>query len=485
MFNREGADALYRYTLVEKHLLELIETGTLMPGDRVPSLRTMSARMRMSISTITQAYVDLESQGVIESRPKSGFYVRSNFRRLPLPTAGQSVPLEPREVNRSGLIRTVKDMVGRKDVLPFAVACPDDSLLPGKELAGIMASVLREDPSRAMGYEPVCGNQELRKQIAFRSIDTGATVMPEDIIVTSGAMEAISIAVRCLTRPGDLVLIQSPTFYCFLQLLDTLGLRVIEVPSRAEGGISPADVANAVSQYDVKACILNLNFSNPDGSVVPDEVKEEIVKLLAKRSIPLIEDDVSGDIFFGSGRPQVCRKFDRKGLVLLCSSYSKTISPGYRVGWLIPGAFYEKALDFKVTTSLCTATPSQVAIAEFLRTGKYERHVKRLRTAIQKQMEAMQRCIGCHFPAGTKVTRPTGGSVLWIELPWVIDSREYFFRARAQGIGVVPGLIFSTLDKYNNFVRLTCSGVWTKEIQEGIERLGALAAEMEQEGARR
>lgn len=478
MFEREGADASYRYAMVERHLLDLIESGSLMPGDRIPSLRTMSARMRMSVSTINQAYVELESQGVIESRPKSGFFVRSNFRRLPLPTTEQNVPLEPREVNRSGLIRTVKDLLGRKDFLPFAVACPDETLLPGKELAWIMTAVLREDPNRAMGYEPICGNLELRKQIAFRCADAGAVVMPEEIIVTSGAMEGISIAVRCLTRPGDLVLIQSPTFYCFLQLLDTLGLRVIEIPSHADGGISPADVANAVSQYDVKACILNLNFSNPDGSLAPEESKEEIVRLLAKRSIPLVEDDVSGDVHFGPNRPQVCRKYDRKGLVLLCSSYSKTISPGYRVGWLIPGAFFERALDFKVTTSLCTATPSQVAIAEFLRTGKYERHVKRLRGAVQKQMEAMQRCIGCHFPVGTKVTRPSGGMALWIELPREIDSREYFFRARAQNIGVVPGLIFSTLDKYSNFVRLTCSGVWTKEIQEGIEKLGALAEQM-------
>ena len=478
MLDRGETDASYRYTMVEKHLLDLIESGSLMPGDRIPSLRAMSARMRVSLSTINQAYVELESQGVIESRPKSGFFVCSNFRRLPLPTTEQNVPLEPREVNRSGLIRTVKDLLGRKDFLPFAVACPDESLLPGKDLAAIMAGVLREDPNRAMGYEPICGNLELRKQIAFRCSDAGATVMPEEIIITSGAMEAISIAIRCLTRPGDLVLIQSPTFYCFLQLLDTLGLRAIEVPSRADGGISPADVAHAVSQYDVKACILNLNFSNPDGSLAPDETKEEVVRLLERRSIPLIEDDVSGDVHFGPNRPRVCKKFDRKGFVLLCSSYSKTISPGYRVGWLIPGAFFERAVDLKVTTSLCTATPSQVAIAEFLRTGKYERHARRLRAAVQKQMEAMQRCIGCHFPAETKVTRPAGGLALWIELPRGIDSREYFFRARAQGIGIVPGVIFSTLDKYNNFVRLTCSGVWTKEIQEGIEKLGALAEQM-------
>jgi DNA-binding transcriptional MocR family regulator len=477
MLDQRAEDYLYRYTMVGKHVLELIESGALKPGERIPSLRNLSTRMRVSITTVSQAYVELESQGVIESRPKSGFFVRSNFRRLPPPPAmGLNTPIEPREVNRSELIRTVRDLLGRPGILPLGVASPDETLLPGRDLGRIMASVLREDPNRVMGYEMVAGNPELRKQIAFRCVDAGATVMPDDIIITTGAMEAISIAVRCLTRPGDAVAIQSPAFYCFLHMLDGLGLRVIELPSRPVVGISPEDLANAVSQYDVKACILNPNFNNPDGSIIPDEVKEEIVSLLAKKSIPLIEDDVSGDIHFGPNRPQVCKKYDRKGLVMLCSSYSKTIAPGYRVGWLIAGRFHERAQAIKVDTSVSTASPSQVSIAEFLRTGKYERHLKKLRSAVEKQMQTMQLAVSRYFPPETKMTRPTGGLVLWVELPANVDSKEYFFRARARGISVVPGLICSTFDKYRNFIRLTCRGVWNKDIEKGIEQLGQLAS---------
>jgi DNA-binding transcriptional MocR family regulator len=479
MYDQTGATALYRYTLVGKHILGLIESGALKPGERIPSLRQMSSKMRVSITTVSQAYVELESQGVIESRPKSGFFVRANFRQLlPPPAAEPTRPMEPREVNRSELIRTVLDHLGRRDILPFGVACPDESLLPGRDLSRIMAAVLRDEPNRAMGYECICGNHELRKQIALRCIDAGVSVMPDDIIVTTGAMEGISIAIRCLTRPGDVVIIQSPAFYCFLQLLDALGLRVIEIPSHPESGIAPADIAGVINQYDVKVCILNSNFNNPDGVIMPDEAKEEIVNLLARKSIPLIEDDVSGDLHFGPARPQVCKKFDRQGLVMLCSSFSKTISPGYRVGWLIPGRFNAKAQAIKVTTSLCTSSPPQMAIAEFLRTGKYERHLKRLRAAIENQMRAMQLAVSRYFPSGTKVTRPTGGAVLWIELPQEVDSKEYFFHARANGIGLVPGLIFSTQDKFQHFVRLTCSGVWTREIEQGIETLGKMAAHM-------
>jgi DNA-binding transcriptional MocR family regulator len=307
-------------------------------------------------------------------------------------------------------------------------------------------------------------------------MDAGATVTPDEIIVTTGAMEAISIAVRCLTRPGDVVAIQSPAYYCFLQLLDTLGLRVIEIPSSPDGGIYPGDLADAVKQHDVKACILNPNFNNPDGSIASDEAKEEIVRLLARKSIPLVEDDVSGDVYFGPSRPQVCKKYDRDELVMLCSSFSKTIAPGYRVGWLIPGKFYEKAKTIKVDTSVCTASPTQVAIAEFLRTGKYERHLKKLRTAIEKNMQTVQMAVSRYFPPETKMTRPTGGALLWVELPKRVDSKDLFFRARDQGIGIVPGLICSTFDKYRNFIRLTCSGVWNKETERGIEKLGQLAS---------
>lgn len=480
MLVRQGWESSYRYTQVGKHILDLIESGALKPGDRIPSLRRMSTSMRTSVTTVSQAYVELESQGIIESRPKSGFFVRPTYRQLlPPPAHEANPPLEPREINRIDLIRTVTELLGRRDILPFGVACPDASLLPAKDLSRILALVVREDPARSVGYESVCGNLELRKQIALLYMGIGLNVTPEDIIVTTGAMEGLSVIIRCLTRPGDIVIIQSPAFYCFLQLLDTLGLRVIEVPSHPETGIAPEDVALAIKRYDVRACILNPNFNNPDGSRIPDEAKEEIVRLLGEKSIPLVEDDASGDLHFGPVRPEVCKNYDEKGLVALCSSFSKTISPGYRVGWLIPGQFFEAARRIKVTSSHCSATPTQMAIAEFLRTGRYDRHLKRLRGALETQMHAMRVAISRHFPAETKVTGPSGGSVLWVELPRRIDSQEFFFQARARGIGVVPGIIFSTRDKYRNFIRLTCSGVWSPAIETGIKDLGDLASNMQ------
>ena len=337
---------------------------------------------------------------------------------------------------------------------------------------------MRDSCYHILGYEPMAGNIDLRRQIAFRSMDWGAAVSPDNVVVTCGALEALYIALRMFTRPGDNVLVHSPSYYCFLRLLENLGLRAIEVPSCPEGGVAVEDVERALKLFDIKASIFCFNYANPDGSLTPEEVKQEIVELLTNNSIPLVEDDVYGDLHFGPKRPYSCLKYDTKGLVISCSSFSKTLAPGYRVGWIIPGKFFSKAEEIKGTTNVSTPRPTQAAIAEYLRVGGFDRHLKRLRAAMESNMQALQVSVSRYFPEKTRVTRPTGGAVLWMELPGNVDSKEYFFRARDMGISVAPGVIFSTQDRYNSYIRLSCTGVWTPEIEHGVQMLGRLAEEM-------
>ncbi|GAB6177367.1 PLP-dependent aminotransferase family protein [Desulfobaculum senezii] len=468
----------FRYQSVEQHIMGLIESGTLSRGDKLPSLRSLSRTMNLSISTISQAYLELEKKGVVESRPRSGFYVRAASHRLPAPTRSEQTPAEPKRVSRNKLILTVLETVGNKEIVPLGVICPGTELLPGKSMNRIMNQVLREDPGAPLAYETVSGNPELRKQLAYQGLERGERFRPDDIMVTNGAIEAVYITLRSLTRPGDIVCIQSPTYYCFLQLLETLGLRVVEVSSCPNCGIAPAELAEVLDKYDISACIFSPNFNNPDGSLTPDDAKKEIVDMLAEREIPLVEDDVAGDLHFGPERPGTFKRHDEKGLVVLCSSFSKTIAPGYRVGWMVPGRFRDKAMEIKATTNVCVASPSQMAIAEFLRQGLYERHSKRLRSAFAKQADTMHLHMGRHFPPGTRVTRPQGGMVLWVELPECVDSVKYFYKAKAAGVGIAPGSIFSTQDKFKNFIRLSCGGAWTPEIENGLSTLGAIASQM-------
>lgn len=467
----------FRYQTVEDHVMGLIDSSVLSPGDKLPSLRKLSARLDASISTINQAYMELERKGVVESRARSGFYVRPP-RRLPTPSSGDGMQAA-RAVSRTRLINTVLESVGRPDLTPLGIICPSSrELLPGKALARIMAGVLREQPHRSLEYETIPGNLELRKQISLLGLDHGARFAPEDMIVTSGALEALYISLRATTRPGDTVLIMSPTYFCFLQLVETLGLRAIEVSSHPERGIDPGDIRDALDKYDITASVLCPNFNNPDGSLTPEIAKAEIVELFARRGVPLVEDDVYGDLHFGSVRPRTFKSYDTSGTVILCSSFSKTIAPGYRVGWMVPGRFRDKALEIKATTNVCSASPTQMAMGEFLRQGLYDKHLKRLRSAILTQRDVMLHHVGEQFPEGTRATRPEGGSVLWLELPGGVNCVDYFYEARARGIGVAPGNIFSTQDKFKSFIRLSLGGVWDRPKELGIMELGRLAKAM-------
>ncbi len=465
---------MFRYRKVEKHIIALVDSEALKEGQKLPSLRQLSRQLAVSISTISQAYLELEKKGIIAARERSGFYLTSGAKRLPPPTGRPRLDLIPTFGQRNDLIQTVLEALGNRSLLPLGVVCPAEELLPSKTLTRILSSALRENPTLAMNYSSVNGDIELRRQVALRLLNSGVTTTPDEILITSGAMEGISIALRALTHPGDNVLIQSPSYFCFLQLLENCGLRAIEIPSSTTG-IDPADVQDAINRFAIKAAILVPNFNNPDGSFTDDTKKQEIVEILAEHSIPLVEDDVYGDLYFGEKRPATCKSFDQQEQVILCSSFSKTVAPGYRIGWMIPGRYYREALNIKTTTNICAATPNQMAIATFLSEGYYERHLRRLRSAIQSQMESLLLSLYRHFPETTKAGFPEGGAAIWVELPEGVDAVKLFYQARQKGIGLAPGPIFSTQDKYNNFIRLSCNGIWNAEMEEGMKILGRLA----------
>ncbi len=473
----------FRYRQIEQHLLQQIASGTLGPGARLPSLRHVSLRSRVAVSTVLQAYAELERKGVIESRPRSGFFVRRDVQELPPPPRNPRPVLRPHTINRSQLISSVLEAVGDRELLPLGINCPSEELLPYRELAKVAARLSREDPKRQVAYLPVEGSSELRRQLSLRAAQAGLDVRPEEIIITCGALEALHVAVRSLVRPGDNVLIQAPSYFCFQQLLENQGVRSIEIPSHPRHGVQPADVERALGRFDIRACIFTPNFNNPDGSLTPDEAKREIVRLLAARNIPLIEDDVAGDLHFGPTRPSVFKMYDEDGLVVLCSSFSKTLCPGYRIGWIMPGRFYREAYEVKATTNVCSATLTQEAVAMYLREGRYDRHLRSLRRALREQTQAMQLHVGRTFPEGTRVSRPEGGGVLWVELPRGVDSVELMYRAREEGISIAPGTIFATQDRFAGHVRLNCGNPWSDEMARGIERLGALVHGMLSGGA--
>ena len=468
----ECEESLYKQ--VALRISELVEHGTLRPGERVPSVRRCSEQQNVSIATVMQAYRLLESRGIIEARPQSGYYVRTQ-RWTPPPEPEMSKPA-PRavQVRVSDLVMQVVKAGRDPGFVRLGATLPSVELFPVKELNRTMASVARRSPAAAHNYDPPPGNRALRVQVARRAMEAGCILSPDDIITTVGATEALNLCLRAVAKPGDVIGIESPTFFGILQIIESLGMRVCEIPTYPRDGICLDELEERLKCCGVKACVLTPNFSNPLGSCMPDEKKKKLVKMLTEHEVPLIEDDIYGNLSFGPSRPKVAKAFDEEGWVLLCDSFTKTLSPGYRVGWVAPGRFRERVEFLKFVSTSATASLPQMAISEFLQNGGYDAHLRKIRRFYGAQVQCMTAAVCRHFPEGTKVTRPTGGMCIWIELPGNADSLAIYQQAMAAKITVAPGPLFSAKQKFQNFIRLNCGNPWSEEVENAVRTLGKI-----------
>jgi DNA-binding transcriptional MocR family regulator len=468
---------VHLYERVAAHVAELIARGTLRAGDRVPSVRRLSRQQGVSVATVLQAYLHLENRGIIEARPQSGHYVR--VRRasvLPEPRAAKaSTNAALVSVNR--LVGKVYGAARDPHMVPFGAATPSPELLPTDKLNRILSGIARGAGGAGVAYDLPPGLPALRRQIARRSIEWGCALSADDIVTTVGAMEALNLCLRAVARRGDTVAIESPAYYGLLQLIEGLGIRAIEIPARPRSGMDLEALEDVLARHRIKACLAIPNFNNPLGCAMPDEAKERLVAMLARSEVPLIEDDIYGDLHFCDARPRPAKAFDRLGLVMLCSSFSKTVAPGYRVGWAAPGRFREAVEQLKFAQTVATPTLPQMAIAEFLDNGGYDHHLRALRRRLAAQVERMSEAIAEHFPPGTRVSRPAGGFVLWVELPPGASALSLHERALERGISVAPGPIFSAKPRFSSCVRISCGYPWSDLLDHAVRTLGRLAGE--------
>jgi DNA-binding transcriptional MocR family regulator len=363
------------------------------------------------------------------------------------------------------------------DLVPLGLAAPNPETLPTDRLNRILSSVARRYKNQGISYDFPPGCEKLRVQLAQRSMTAGCSITPHQIVITSGCLEAVMLSLRAVCRPGDTVAIESPIFYNLLQVIEMLDLKALEIPTHPQNGISLSALRYALEHNPVHACLVIPNYNNPFGSCMADERKKELVRILAAHGIPLIENDVYGDLGFSYHRPTVAKRYDKKGLVILCSSFSKTLAPGYRVGWVVPGRFQEKIERLKAVSNIATATLPQLAIAEFLANGGYDHYLRKIRGIYSRQTSLMSQAITRYFPEGTKVNNPSGGFVLWVEMPEGIDSIKLYEHALNKGITIAPGLIFSASGKYRNFIRLNAA-YWSDRIEQALATIGGLAAGM-------
>jgi DNA-binding transcriptional MocR family regulator len=441
-------------------------------------VRQISRQKSLSVTTILQAYHLLEDRGAIEARPQSGYYVRVPLPPTPAPQPGLAeLPFDPARVRIDDLVMRVVRDSHNPDLMQFGAALPSPELLPTAKLNRNLAKIARRTNQVLNTVGLPEGTPELRAQVARRAFLAGCSLAPDEIVITSGCTEALHLALRAVCKPGELVAVESPTYFGILQVLQSLSLRALEIPTHPDTGISLGALRFAIENHPVKAAVVMTNFNNPLGSCMPPENKRELVAMLAAAEIPLVEDDIYGELSFSGQHPGMAKTYDRKGLVLLTSSFTKDISPSYRIGWIAPGRFKDAVVRQKMATSLGTAILPQLAIAEFLESGSYDHHLRTIRRAYAQKVSQMAHAVVRAFPDGTLVTNPQGGFVLWVQLPGNVDSLELYRRAVQAGITLAPGYLFSATPRYRNYIRLTAA-YWSFSAERALVRLGQLVGQM-------
>lgn len=462
------------YVQIADSITAQIEEGVFPAGARLPSVRHLREQHDVSATTAVEAYRLLESRGLVEPRPRSGFFVRRQSTDQPTNVAGDH-PIEARQIDAALSLR-LNLGIGNPQRPTLGAAVQGTELMPITAINRLMSQAMRLQPTVCHSYDAPPGSPELRRAVAQHGLDAGYVVSPDDVVVTSGAKEAVYLSIRAVTHPGDTVAIESPAYYALLEVVASLDLKVVEVPADPRTGMDLDALSRVLDEHDIAAVAVVSNFSNPSGSLMTDESKEALVSLLDAHDVPLVEDDVYGDLAFDGSRPKAIKAFDTRGSVLYCASFSKTVSPGLRLGWAIPGRYLSEFEHLKLVVNQASPTAPQLALASFVESGGFTRHLRRVRRQYADQMERMIAAVESSFPDYTRHTDPRGGHVLWIQVPG-LDSLELYERAAERGIHIAPGPLFSATGGFIDHLRLNTGFPWTDHLAAQVEELGRLIRE--------
>ncbi len=470
------------YLKLARSLEQQMSRGVLRPGDKLPSVRAFSRQQGVSISTVIEAYIWLENRGAIESRPKSGFFVRVPFAKSVPEPRFQTPAHKPAIFSASAIVTEVMRCTNRPGNVPLGSALADPQLMPNARLNQILRRVIREHPMHSSDYSFPPGIEALRRQISRRLLTYGCSVAPSEVVITAGAMEAVDLALRAVARAGDVVAVESPTYFGVLEVIQSLGMRAIEIPTHPSAGMSLELLEGAIRKHRVKACVVMTNGHNPLGYVLEDDYKKGLAELTAKYDVALIEDNLYGDLAYGPRPPKLAKAFDQAGNVLLCASVSKVLSPGFRIGWINAGRYQAELERLKFISSVAASSLPQLVAAEYLATGGFDRYLARLRIAFAEQVRMVSQAVAKYFPEGTRITRPGAGYLLWVEMPKKIDAVKLFRMALDANIGIAPGPIFSTTGRFSNCIRLSCGYRWSDAIDRALVTLGRACDEIGRQG---
>ncbi len=466
-----------KYQRLIDRITQQIAAEIWLPGEKLPSLREQVALSGMSLMTVMHAYQVLESQGWIRSRPQSGYFVAPRAEFLSQPVGHQKVQLAE-SVDINAFIFDVLQAGRDPQIVPFGSAFPDPELFPQRQLMRSLSAVSHSlTPADAINNLPP-GNETLRKTLAQRYALQGIAVSPDEIVITNGAMEALNLSMQAVTEPGDWVVIENPCFYGALQVIERLKLKAVAIATDPRLGMDLDELARALARWPIKACWMMTNQQNPVGCTLSREKKQQLVALLAEHQVALIEDDVYSELYFGSERPLPAKAFDSQNDVLHCSSFSKNLVAGFRVGWVAAGKHAKKIQQLQLMSTLATSAPMQLALANYLGTRSYDSHLRRLRQSLEQRKNLARQSLRRHLPAAARINDSQGGYFLWIELPKQVNTTLLYTRALEHNISIAPGKMFSSGEQYANYFRFNTAWAWGEAREAAVVTLGKLIAAM-------
>ncbi|WP_158795817.1 PLP-dependent aminotransferase family protein [Pedobacter sp. L105] len=471
------------YITFANKIAAMIDSGIYKAEEKLPSIRNLHKENGLSIGTVLQSFNYLLDKGLVISREKSGYFVNHSLgKRLPLPKA-LPASLSERSVHIDQLLQKLRINGTSRNFVTFANALPDNRLLPFNSIKRAIQQTSRDSSGNYLKLESRIGNQELREEIAKRSFLWKGSTHADELIITNGATEAILCCLKAVTKPGDTVLVQDPCYYGIMQVLEALDLKIATIPSHPETGISVDDVKEACEKLAIKACVLVSNFNNPDGASISTEGKKQLAEFANSHQIPLVEDDIYGELFFKGSRPDTIKAYDTDGWVMYCSSFTKTLVPGFRIGWCAAGRFTYDVARIKSMHNGSTSNFSQRVVLQLLSSGSYERHLQKLRLELNKNLIRTTSLIEQHFPKGTKVTRPKGGLVIWVELPENINAADFQEKAFQHEVSYAPGELFSSKGDYQHYIRISYCNLWENKVQKALVKLGDLLSAFSESSA--
>ena len=448
-------------------LKQLILNKTWQANDKLPSLRLQAAQSGFSLITVLNAYRELEAEGLIYAKEKSGYFV------VPQPQLEQ--PPSHLKFNQhiqinSKVFNYLKS-IQHEDLLPLGSAFPNSQLLYAPKLIQTLSQLAKH----RFSYEQTpClppGNIELRKWIAQRYSMLGIPTDPNDLVITSGGLDALNLSLQAITSTGDYILLQETVFYGAWQIAERLGLKVITIPEHPVHGLDLAAFESAIEQYPIKVCLLMLNAQNPVGFTVSDEIKQQLWQLLSKYKIHLIEDDVYEELYAGSKKPLLMKYLDQDHLVLHCSSFSKTLGSGFRIGWIYAGQYSEKIQHQQLMSTLSVNPFIQHALVEYLSHRDYDKHLKQLRATLAEHKHQIYTYLSQHLPQGCELQYHAGGYFLWLKLPSHVDSFKIYQSLLASGLSIAPSQLFNAHATLNQHLRINCSFAFDHRMQQGLDLL--------------